>query len=109
MSAVLQTPFGIHAEAYRIAREAYETHRQRCRPERAEDSLQDAYESAYQPLVDAMSDASTKAIQTPAASLSEIAEKLRIFDREDMQDDTNAKEMIGCILADALRLSGGGA
>jgi hypothetical protein len=109
MSASLQTPFGIHAEAYRIAREAYEAHRQRCRPESADSPLQYAYESAYQPLVDAMSDASTKAVQTPAASFSEIAEKLRIFDREDMQDDTNAKEMIGCILADALRLAGGAA
>lgn len=110
MSApVSMTAFGIHAEAYRIAREGYEKHRELCRPADGSSPLQFDYESAYDPLVTAMIDAAGAAVKARCTTVSELAEKLRIFMAEEMHNGQSAEELVGFLLADAVALAGGAA
>lgn len=101
------TTFTIHAEAYRIAREGFEKHRDRCRPVDGESPLQFDYESAYDPLVTAMTDAAAAAVKARCTTVSELAEKLRIFMAEEMHNRQGAEELVGFLLADAVALAGG--
>lgn len=104
------TAFGIHAAAYRIARKAYELHRDECQAPLADgDPLHMDYDDAYTPLVTAMTDSGTSAVVCPVQTIGELATKIAIFHREDMQDMENAKELIAVILGDAYRLAGGAA
>lgn len=104
------TAFGIHAAAYRIARKAYELHRDECQAPLPEgDRLHMDYDDAYTPLVSAMTDTAASAVLCPVLTVGELATKIAIFHREDMQDMEGAKELIGVILADAKRLAGGAA
>jgi len=100
------TAFSVHAAAYKIAKAAFAQHETLCRPVGDDDPLQRAYESAYGPLVDALCQSAHKVIQTPAATTNELWQKLVIFDAEDMQDLVRAKELIGILIADALRIGG---
>jgi hypothetical protein len=102
-----QTPFSIHAAAYRIARDAYEKHRDQCQAPLAQhDPLQRDYEDAYQPLVDAMTDSGVNAVRCPVSTSAELAQKIEIFAREEMEDYEGSKELIAIILADAKRIGG---
>lgn len=108
VGATTLTTFSIHASAYRIARRAYELHRDECQaPLEDGDPLHMDYDDAYTPLVSAMTDTATSAVLCPAPTIRELATKIAIFHREDMQDMENAKELIAVILADAQRLAGG--
>lgn len=100
------TAFSVHAVAYKIAKRAFGEHRDLCRPVDADDPLNIAYESAYDPLVDALNGAAEKAINTPATSVHELWEKLVIFDAEDMHDLVEVKKVISILIADALRIGG---
>ncbi|APZ97334.1 hypothetical protein BWQ93_01630 [Sphingopyxis sp. QXT-31] len=99
------TAFSIHAVAYKIARQAFEQHRAICLPDDDAPLMHD-YESACAPLIEALLNTARKAIQTPAASVGEVWQKLTIFAAEDMQDLVDAKDVIAHITADALRLAG---
>lgn len=102
-----QTRFSIHAAAYWIARRAYEMHRDQCQGLLAnDDPLQGDYDDAYQPLVDAMTDSGVNAVRCPVATSAELAQKIEIFAREEMDDYEGSKELIGLILADAKRIGG---
>ena len=102
------TPFTIHAAAYRIARQAYELHRDECQaPLLQGDPLHMDYEDAYTPLVSAMNDCATSAVLCAVRSIGELATKIAIFHREEMQDMENANDLLAIILADAERLAGG--
>ena len=106
MNATL-TAFGIHAAAYRIARQAYELHRDECQaPLQQGDPLHMDYDDAYTPLVSAMNDCATSAVLCPARTIGELATKIAIFHDEDMQDMGNAEDLLAVILADAKRLAG---
>lgn len=102
-----QSPFSIHAAAYWIARESYEKHRDQCQgPLAQDDPLQSDYDDAYTPLVDAMTDSGVNAVRCPVATSAELAQKIEIFAREEMDDYEGSKELIGLILADAKRIGG---
>lgn len=102
-----QSPFSIHAAAYWIARDAYEKHRDQCQsPLASDDPLQSDYDDAYTPLVEAMTDTGVNAVRVPVATSAELAQKIEIFAREEMDDYEGSKELIAIILADARRLGG---
>lgn len=103
-----KSPFGIHAAAYWAARGAYEKHRDDCRPVQDDDPLVFDYESAYEPLVSAMHAAAHKAVLTPAATTSEIFQKIEIMMTEDLHDDhrDTVRELIEALGRDAARIGG---
>ena len=54
-----------------------------------------------------MNDCATSAVLCAVRSIGELATKIAIFHREEMQDMENAKDLLAIILADAERLAGG--
>jgi hypothetical protein len=93
--------------AFNEARAAFQRHREAFEPsEESPGEDQRAYEASYAPLVAAMTDAGTAAVECPATSIQDLAGKLDLFRSEEMHDYEAAGDLIDFIVDDARRLAG---
>lgn len=101
------SPFAMKLAAFNEARAAFQRHRDVFEPsEGASNEDQRAYEASYAPLVAAMADAGTAAIECPASSILDLAGKLDLFRSECMHEYEAAGDLIDFMVDDARQLAG---
>lgn len=104
---MIASPFATKLAAFNEARAAFQRHREAFEPSSdAPNDEQRAYESAYAPLVAAMTDAGTAAIECPATSILDLAGKLDLFSSEAMHEYEAAGDLIDYLVDDARKLAG---